>query len=93
MVMMKIVTKDNSKIKQGSIIRTNQLIGNHEYSEYLMIIDNLDGKYALVDLTRGVIKQRKFTSSELTEFLWNYPFNRIYSSNEIKLILGENHAN
>lgn len=78
MVMMKIVTKDNSKIKQGSIIRTNQLIGNHEYSEYLMIVDNLDGRYALIDLTRGVIKQRKFTSSELTEFLWNYPFNRIY---------------
>lgn len=90
---MKIITKDNPKIKQGSIIRTNQLIGNHEYSEYLMIVDNLDGTYALVDLIRGVIKQCKFTSSELTEFLWNYPFNRIYNSDEIKLILGDKNAN
>lgn len=89
---MKIITKDNSKIKQGSIIRTNQLIGNNEYSEYLMIVDNLDGRYALVDLARGVIKQCKFTSSELTEFLWNYPFNRIYNSDEIKLILGDKNA-
>lgn len=88
--MMKIITKDNPKIKQGSIIRTNQLIGKD--SEYLMIADNLDGTYALVDLARGVIKQCKFTSSELTEFLWNYPFNRIYSSNEIKLILGDKNA-
>lgn len=90
--MMKIITKDNSKIKQGSIIRTNQLIGNNEYSEYLMIVDNLDGTYALVDLAKGVIKQCKFTNSELTEFLWNYPFNRIYSSNEVKLILGDKNA-
>ncbi|CAM3082235.1 hypothetical protein SAMN04487792_1536 [Lactobacillus bombicola] len=84
--MMKIITKDNSKIKQGSIIRTNRLIGKR--AEYLMIADNLDGTYALVDLVRGVIKQCKFTSSELTEYLWEYPFNRIYSSDEIKLILG-----
>lgn len=90
--MMKIITKNNSAIKAGSIIRTNQLIGNHEYSEYLMIVDNLDGTYALVDLIRGVIKQCKFTSSELTEFLWNYPFNRIYNSDEIKLILGDSNA-
>lgn len=89
---MKIITKDNPKIKQGSIIRTNQLIGNHDYSEYLMIADNLDGTYALVDLVKGVIKQCKFTSSELTEFLWSYPFNRIYSSDEIKLILGDKNS-
>lgn len=84
--MMKILTKDNSKIKQGSIIRTNRLIGKH--SDYLMIADNLDGTYALVDLVRGVIKQCKFTSSELTEYLWDFPFNRIYSSDEIELFLG-----
>lgn len=87
---MKIITKDNPKIKAGSIIRTNQLIGKD--SEYLMIVDNLDGTYALADLIRGVIKQCKFTSSELTEFLWNYPFNRIYNSDEIKLILGDRNA-
>lgn len=90
--MMKIITKNNSAIKAGSIIRTNQLIGNNEYSEYLMIVDNLDGRYALVDLAKGVIKQCKSTSSELTEFLWNYPFNRIYNSDEIKLILGDSNA-
>lgn len=83
---MKILTKENSKIKQGSIIRTNKLIEKN--SEYLMIADNLDGTYALVDLVRGVIKQYKFTSSELTEYLFNFPFNRIYSSDEIELILG-----
>lgn len=84
---MKIITKDNPKIQQGSVIRTNKLIGKN--SEYLMIADNLDGTYALVDLVRGVIKQYKFTKSELTECLWNYPFNRIYNSDEIKLILGD----
>lgn len=88
--MMKIITKDNSKIQQGSVIRTNELIGKD--SEYLMIADNLDGTYALVDLVRGVIKQCKFTKSELTEYLWNDPFNRVYNSDEIELILGDKNA-
>lgn len=83
---MKVITRDNSKIKQGSIIRTNELIGKH--SEYLMIVDNLDGTYDLVDLIKGVLKQCKINKSELTDYLWNYPFNHIYNSDEIKLILG-----
>lgn len=88
--MMKIITKNNSAIKAGSIIRTNQLIGKD--SEYFMIVDNRYGMYDLLDLKKGVIKQCKFTGSELTEFLWNYPFNRIYNSDEIKLILGDSNA-
>lgn len=88
--MMKIVTKDNPKIKQGSIIRTNQLIGKD--SEYLMIIDNRYGMYDLLDLKKGVIQDHEYTLPELTEYLWNYPHNRIYNSDEIKLILGDKNA-
>lgn len=48
--MMKIITKNNSAIKAGSIIRTNQLIGKD--SEYLMIVDNRYGMYDLLDLKK-----------------------------------------
>lgn len=88
--MMKIITKNNSAIKAGSIIRTNQLIGKD--SEYLMIVDNRYGMYDLLDLKKGVIQDHEYTLPELTEYLWNNPFNRIYNSDEIKLILGDRNA-
>lgn len=87
---MKIITKDNFAIKPGSIIRTNQSIGKN--SEYLMIIDNRYGMYDLLDLKKGIIQDHEYTLPELTEFLWNYPFNRIYNSDEIELILGDRNA-
>lgn len=87
---MKIITKDNSEIKLGSIIRTNQLIGKN--SEYLMIIDNRYGMYSLLDLKKGVIRDPEYTLPELTEYLWSFPFNRIYNSDEVKLILGGKNA-
>lgn len=87
---MKIITKNNSEIKPGSIIRTNQLIGKN--SEYLMIIDNRYSMYSLLDLKKGVIRDPEYTSQELTEYLWSFPFNRIYNSDEIKLILGDSNA-